>query len=223
MPYLTPDTLPGSTRCRALLIPDEKTWLALVTGALSELTYEYNWEQFGTATPDETAQAFRDMLAAFEDCEVTTASLAIIEHRETSGVAGGTVLSGGLRQRTLNHEAYDPDNIVTLSANNFTLQPGTYRITARAVIWGTNESQMYLWNVPSSVIIAGSFEERHEHSSVWSHSVTHELVWAGTLANATALSIYHWVTTSMGTYGFGVPYGVLGYEVYARVVIEKVG
>ena len=44
-------------------------WLYVV-GALAELAYEYNWEKFGTATPEQMAQFFADILDDFQDDEV---------------------------------------------------------------------------------------------------------------------------------------------------------
>jgi len=62
MPYLTPDSATGDTVCWTLTIPDAPDWLALVSGALLVLGRPYNYEAFGTATPQETADTFRDML-----------------------------------------------------------------------------------------------------------------------------------------------------------------
>jgi microcystin-dependent protein len=62
MPYLTPDTAPGTFTCWTLVIPDAVDWLSLVSGALLELGQDYNFEQFGTASVATTAAYFRDML-----------------------------------------------------------------------------------------------------------------------------------------------------------------
>jgi len=62
MPYLTPDTPPGDLTCWTLIIPNAPDWLAIVSGALLVLGQAYNFEQFGTATPEDTAAFFRDML-----------------------------------------------------------------------------------------------------------------------------------------------------------------
>jgi len=63
--WLTPDTAPGPIAARCLLIPDSPDWLAIVSGALLPLIYAYNFEQFGTATPDETAAVFAVMFDNF--------------------------------------------------------------------------------------------------------------------------------------------------------------
>ena len=62
---LTPDTAPAGYYSRRVLIPADTEWLAIVSGALLELQYAYNFEQFGTATPDETAARFAVMLGDF--------------------------------------------------------------------------------------------------------------------------------------------------------------
>jgi len=61
MPYLTPDTIPAGTTCRVLLIPDSVEWLAIVQGALQELTYSWNWEESGAVTVLEACNRMIDM------------------------------------------------------------------------------------------------------------------------------------------------------------------
>lgn len=63
--WLTPDTAPGSIAARCLLIPDAPDWLAIVSGALLPLIYAYNFEQFGTETPQGTADVFAVMFDNF--------------------------------------------------------------------------------------------------------------------------------------------------------------
>jgi len=61
MPYLTPDSNPTTLTCRVLLFPDSDQWAALVNGALQELTYLWNFEQFGAVTPEQCVERFQDM------------------------------------------------------------------------------------------------------------------------------------------------------------------
>lgn len=74
MGYLTPDSVPGTSSCRALFIPDSEDYVAIVRGALQELTFEYNWNKHGALTPEEAAQSFVDMFDRFclytETCRV---------------------------------------------------------------------------------------------------------------------------------------------------------
>jgi microcystin-dependent protein len=56
--WLTPETIPGTSTCRVLHIPDDEFIIAAVNGALLLLIDPENWEQFGAVTPDEIAAAF---------------------------------------------------------------------------------------------------------------------------------------------------------------------
>lgn len=63
--WLTPNTPSTGFICRRLLIPNGIDFLAIVTGALLDLTYSFNFEQFDTLTPEQTAEYFRTMLEDF--------------------------------------------------------------------------------------------------------------------------------------------------------------
>jgi len=65
VPYLTPDDLPEERDCRALLIPASSDWLAIVSGALTELTKTWNWQQGGAVTVDEAVSAMLDMISGY--------------------------------------------------------------------------------------------------------------------------------------------------------------
>lgn len=65
MPYLTPDSIPEGEICRPLSIPASTAWLALVSGALTELTKPYNWQQFGSLTVEETVAKMQEIIDAY--------------------------------------------------------------------------------------------------------------------------------------------------------------
>jgi len=62
MPYLTPDEIPEDDDCRPLSIPASSDWLAIVSGALTELTKTWNWEQRGAVTVDEAVARMQQMI-----------------------------------------------------------------------------------------------------------------------------------------------------------------
>lgn len=62
--WLTTDPATGYI-CRRLLIPNSLDFLAIVTGAINELIYAYNFEQYGSLTPDEMAAIFQIMFDQF--------------------------------------------------------------------------------------------------------------------------------------------------------------
>lgn len=62
MPWLTPDgPIPTAKICRLVRIPDDIFFIGDVNGALLALTQQYNWEEEGTLTPEECADAMFDM------------------------------------------------------------------------------------------------------------------------------------------------------------------
>lgn len=65
MAYLTPDTLPADTICRVLFIPNNREFIANVTGALQLLTFADSFVPQGALTPEETAEAYKPMFDAF--------------------------------------------------------------------------------------------------------------------------------------------------------------
>ena len=80
--YLTTEALTGDYACRRFLIPVEL--LPIFMGALYDLTFRSNYEQFGALTPTEMVEAFRDVLDSYTtqegDCE-TMAVIGVIEWR----------------------------------------------------------------------------------------------------------------------------------------------
>jgi len=76
MPYLTPEDFGESDTCRSLLIPATTDWLAIVSGALTELVKTYNWEQWGALTVDECVERMQAMIDLYYegctsgDCEL---------------------------------------------------------------------------------------------------------------------------------------------------------
>lgn len=63
--WLTPDTPADGFICRPLFIPNGQDWLAIVTGALNELVYTYNFEEYGSESVDDTVAAFQTMFDHF--------------------------------------------------------------------------------------------------------------------------------------------------------------
>lgn len=65
MGYLTPNEVPDSAVCRALFIPNNAQFLAIVRGAIQSLTEPENWDLFGTLTQEQAAAACVDMFDRF--------------------------------------------------------------------------------------------------------------------------------------------------------------
>jgi len=63
--FLTPDTPEDGFICRRIRVPNSVEFLALVTGALLSLQEPFNWEEFGSLTPDQTVAYFESMIDDF--------------------------------------------------------------------------------------------------------------------------------------------------------------
>jgi len=145
-------------------------------------------------------------------------SVARITDSKTSGTSGGTFTSGAWRTRDLNSIEDDPDSIVTLSSNQFTLGAGTYLIqwSAPAIKTGSHKTQ--LWDVTGSNDLAkGTSEYSASADSIQTHSFGFDIV---TLAASNTFEIQHQASITHTTNGFGVPSSMAA-EKYAMVTIFK--
>lgn len=145
-------------------------------------------------------------------------SYAIIRDEKTQNTSGGTFTSGAWRTRDLNTEVADPDAIVSISSNQFTLAAGTYFIRAVAPAYRVNQHQTRLWNVTDgSLLVLGKVLHGLSTVNVVSDS------WAicrFTLAASKAIELQHRGTTTRATDGFGIAAN-FDTEVYSVVEIFK--
>jgi len=66
MPYLTPDETPAEVVCRSFNVPDYFGWDAILIGALTELTKDYNWELYGSTTVAEAIAVVNGIIAQYD-------------------------------------------------------------------------------------------------------------------------------------------------------------
>jgi len=87
-------------------------------------------------------------------------SYAVIADQKASGTSGGASVSGSWQTRDLNTEIFDPDGIVSISSNQFTLGAGNYFIRWSAPAWRTNAHQTRLYDVTGAAEVqVGSTED----------------------------------------------------------------
>lgn len=91
--WLTPDNLPVGRQCRTLRIPDDPFWLAIVSGAVLELTKQHNWEKFGTQTVEDCAAAMAGLLDDYY--EANQCMLGAIIPYATATIPVGTLACDG--------------------------------------------------------------------------------------------------------------------------------
>ena len=147
---------------------------------------------------------------------------ALIADEKDGNVAGGTFTSGAWRTRTLNTERYDPDNIVSLSSNRFTLIAGTYIIEGSAPAFKCENHHTRIYNVTDASEVERGTSERNWTGA---NSVTRICFQAQvTIASAKAFEIQHYCGLTRATDGFGVHTGWLSNpneSVYTIVKITK--
>lgn len=147
-------------------------------------------------------------------------SYAIIVDEKAGGTNGGTATTGSWETRDLNTEYADPDSIVSISSNQFTLQSGNYLIEWSAPAFACNRHQSRLYNVTdTSVVAAGTIEKTYTGSSKTRSFGSTRVV----IASAKAFEIQHRVdtTNSNDGYGYSNPWGDGTVNVYTIVKIFK--
>ena len=124
-------------------------------------------------------------------------SYAIIADQKAQNTGGGTFTNGAWRERDLQTELTDPDGIVSISSNQFTLGAGTYLITWYAPAYYTGACQTRLYNVTDTAVVAvGEGLYGYYNSGGGGSART-------TITGSTAFSIEHRSTSTYATRGFG--------------------
>tara|TARA_R100000278_G_scaffold44840_1_gene39036 strand:- start:1018 stop:2013 length:996 start_codon:yes stop_codon:yes gene_type:complete len=136
----------------------------------------------------------------------TNASIkvATLKDENTSATGGGTFTTDAWQTRTLNTEV-DPDNIVTLSNNQFTLAAGSYHITWSCPAYRVNTHQAKLKNITDTINYYG------EMAYAYNNSAATQTVSAGsavlTITGSKVFEIQHQSESTRDNSGFGI--GVL--------------
>jgi hypothetical protein len=95
-------------------------------------------------------------------------SLAIIEHYEAHGTNGQAISTADTWvDKTLTRIYTDPDSIVSLSSNQFTLQAGTYYINWGSTFFEVDRCQTRLYNVTDSAVVKHSQNGFAQNSSAY--------------------------------------------------------
>lgn len=147
-------------------------------------------------------------------------SIAILQDQKSNTNNGGTFTSGSKQTRDLNTEVADPDNIVSLFSNRFTLIAGKYYIEAHGDALNVSQNRMYIENITDATTVArgGNTESSSNNSS--SNAYVFGYV---DISVSKAFEIQHECTTTRSTFGFGQDCSFGDDEVYLTVIIWKIG
>ena len=182
------------------------------TASLSGLTYP---------TSDGTSGQYLQTngSGALSFSTVSGTSVAVIADVKTQNTPGGTFTSGAWRTRDLNTEISDPDGIVSISSNQFTLGAGTYLIQWECPAFYVNRHQSRLYDVTGAAEV-----EKGMSSYAYPSGAVQNTSPGSAVVSPTANNVYeiqHRCESSNGTNGMGVEAN-FSYERYTRVTITKV-
>lgn len=147
---------------------------------------------------------------------------AYIRDEKTSGTAGGTATTGSWETRTLNTvegRAYSA-GLVSLSSNQFTLQPGVWEIRWTAPAHKVDAHQSRLRNMTLGTTTRLGSSQRCSSSDNSDNVSFGE--WTVSISAATTFEIQHAVGSTAATDGYGRP-ASNGTEVYTQVKVTRLG
>ena len=131
----------------------------------------------------------------------TFTSYAIIADVKSGGNAGGTFTSGAWRTRDLNTEIADDDGIVSISSNQFTLQAGSYRISASACAHRAGRHQLALYNVTDTSFVQKGINSYAAGGDVVTNAI---LLSKFTITGAKVFEIQHRTQSTDNDEGLGI-------------------
>lgn len=145
---------------------------------------------------------------------------AIISDQKTNDTDGGTLTSGAWRTRDLNNEIVDPDSIVSISSNQFTLGAGSYLIQASAPAIECGKHQVRLYDVTGSAVVEYGTSQLANNGN--SYSADRSFVEARVVITGnTVYEIQHQCQHTKSSFGMGLAVNFGGVEVYTVVKIFK--
>jgi hypothetical protein len=149
----------------------------------------------------------------------TAVSVAVLVDEKTQNTAGGTFTAGDWRTRDLNTEVSDPDGIVTISSNQFTLGAGTYLISWECPAYRVEHHQSRLYDVTGTAEVEVGMSQYARNDRVVENISPGSVVVAPTANNT--YEIQHQGALTFATEGFGRAPN-FGPEHYTRVTIYKI-
>lgn len=145
-------------------------------------------------------------------------SVAVIVDEKSSGTSGGDFNAAAWRDRVLNTEISDPDSIVSITSNQFTLAAGTYVIEWSCPAFAVNLHQTRLYDVTGATVVATGMscyaDTANAVMNVSLGSAVH------TISGNNSYKIQHRCGNSRADNGFGNS-NSLDTEIYTIVKISK--
>ena len=169
----------------------------------------FQGKSIGTATHpannalEATSGTFSGNVSITGDLSVSgtgATKVAILSHVTAHDVGGGDLTSGAFRTRPLNTEV-DPDSIVTLSSNQFTLAAGTYIIDWTCDGYSVDHHVSQIYDITNSAtLILGSASYAKSTVNVANVTYGHHVF---TITSTTTYELQHQCSTTKASNGMG--------------------
>ena len=146
-------------------------------------------------------------------------SYAIVQDQKSDTTEGGSATSGSWQKRDLNTEVADPDGIVSLSNNQFTLAAGNYLLKWTCPGYKVDRLQSRIYDVTNSAVVGkgtGAFPN--------SGSAQQDETFGSTRVTPTGTTVYeiqNRVETTNNSVGYGIGCDFGDVEVYSTLEIYK--
>lgn len=143
-----------------------------------------------------------------------------LQDQKSAGTDGGGSTGGSWQTRTLNTKVTDVASICTLSGNQFTLPAGMYQIQAYMDFRNVGQAVGRIQNITDSTTAIRGMNAASGAASVGQQSSLHGFV---TITGTKTFELQYYCTNTTATTGLGAASGSSTTEVYANVVIRKIG
>ena len=135
------------------------------------------------------------------------ASYARISDTKGYDVDGGGSTADTTQTRTLNTEDFDPDGIVSISSNQFTLGAGTYFIKYSTSYFDTNRSVAFIYDVTASSVIQSSVSIGYSQTSSAFDGDSLIGSCRVTISSNNVYELRHYTQETKANYGLGLAHG----------------
>lgn len=212
--------LGGTVRHTGLAVSSKGIVSGLLTGLVvgNTITVTINSALTGSSTDvDTTLEIFK---VNSPSSLVSVPKIAYVKDIKAANTAGGTATSGSFATRDLNTLEGDR-SFISLASNQFTLQPGQYKIRCMAHAYNCNSHRALLYNatLSANTNLLGSTA----YSNTTGNGQTYSFIVGQLLVTSqTAFEIRHRVQTTATTTGWGTASNFGIDEVYTVVEIEKI-
>ena len=145
------------------------------------------------------------------------ASYARLADVKGNTTQGGSFTSGAWRTRDITTEETDPDGIVSISSNQFTLQAGTYHIYASCCAVGVDNHNCRIYNTTDSSTTLTGLANKNQEENVSDYAHVRGQF---TISGTKVFELQHRCQTTVTTHGFGA-YASWNGNVYSVIEIHK--